>query len=149
MWTAKTLIRLGRCLGWSESSLAAHSLCWFCHEVAHIMKSSWSIDSLFITLNFLRLFRASFQLCVTRDFLSHSTTKPAKWPVCPAKTQISLGIRHTLSNPHEECLGLYKATDKAEAKTDQAGQMFEAVSWSETSLRIQHILLVLSVNKIF
>ena len=24
------------CPGWSESSLGAHSLCWFCHEVAQI-----------------------------------------------------------------------------------------------------------------
>ena len=24
------------CPGWSESSLGAHSLCWFCHEVAHL-----------------------------------------------------------------------------------------------------------------
>ena len=30
------LIRLGGCPGWSESSLGAHSLCWFCHVVAQI-----------------------------------------------------------------------------------------------------------------
>ena len=35
MQTAKTLIRLGGCPGWSESVLCAHSFCWFCHEVAH------------------------------------------------------------------------------------------------------------------
>ena len=29
--TAETLIRLGGCPGWSESSLGAHSFCWFCH----------------------------------------------------------------------------------------------------------------------
>ena len=34
MRTAKTLIRLGGCPGWSESLLGAHSLCWFCHEAA-------------------------------------------------------------------------------------------------------------------
>ena len=34
--TAKTLIRLGGCPGWSESSLGAHSLCWFCHVAAHL-----------------------------------------------------------------------------------------------------------------
>ena len=33
---AKTLIRLGGCPGWSESSLGAQSLCWFCHVAAHI-----------------------------------------------------------------------------------------------------------------
>ena len=36
MRTAWTLIRLGRCPGLSESSLGAHSLCWFCHEAAHM-----------------------------------------------------------------------------------------------------------------
>ena len=35
MWTAETLIRLGGCPGWSESSLGAHSLCWSCHVTAH------------------------------------------------------------------------------------------------------------------
>ena len=35
MRTAKTLIRLGGCPGWSESSLGAQSFCWFCHEAAH------------------------------------------------------------------------------------------------------------------
>ena len=33
--TAKTLIRLGGCPGWSESSLGAQSHSWFCHEAAH------------------------------------------------------------------------------------------------------------------
>ena len=32
MRTAKTLIRLGRCPGLSESMLGAQSFCWFCHE---------------------------------------------------------------------------------------------------------------------
>ena len=36
MRTAKTLMRLGGCPGWSESSLGAQSLCWFCHVVAHV-----------------------------------------------------------------------------------------------------------------
>ena len=35
MLTAKTLIRLGGCPGWSESLLGAHSFCWFCHIPAH------------------------------------------------------------------------------------------------------------------
>ena len=26
-----------RCPGWSESSLGAHSFCWFCHVVAHLI----------------------------------------------------------------------------------------------------------------
>ena len=36
MQTAKTLIRLGKCPGLSESSLGAHSFCWFCHVAAHL-----------------------------------------------------------------------------------------------------------------
>ena len=34
--TAKTRIRLGGCPGWSESSLGAQSLCWFCHVATHL-----------------------------------------------------------------------------------------------------------------
>ena len=33
----RRLIRMGRCLGWSESSLGAHSFCWFCHVAAHLL----------------------------------------------------------------------------------------------------------------
>ena len=36
MRTAKTLIRLGGCPGWSKSSLGAHSFFWFCHVAANI-----------------------------------------------------------------------------------------------------------------
>ena len=32
----RRLIRLGGFPGWSESSLGAHTFCWFCHVVAHI-----------------------------------------------------------------------------------------------------------------
>ena len=39
--TAKTLIRLGGCLGWSESLLGAHSLCWFCHVTAQILSTAF------------------------------------------------------------------------------------------------------------
>ena len=44
---AKTLIRLGGCPGWSESSLGAHSFCWFCHVVAQIIifALKWEIES--------------------------------------------------------------------------------------------------------
>ena len=31
------MFRLGECLSRSESSLCAHSFCWFCHVVAHIL----------------------------------------------------------------------------------------------------------------
>ena len=35
----RRLIRLGGCPGWSESSLGAHSLCWFCHEAGQLCLS--------------------------------------------------------------------------------------------------------------
>ena len=35
--TAKTLMRLGGCPDWSESSLSALSFYWFCHVAAHVM----------------------------------------------------------------------------------------------------------------
>ena len=41
-WAVKTLIRLGGCPGWSESSLCAHSFCWFCHVAARISTGSLS-----------------------------------------------------------------------------------------------------------
>ena len=41
MRTAKTLIRLGGCPGWSESSLGAQSFCWFCHEVTQMYLLFW------------------------------------------------------------------------------------------------------------
>ena len=40
MQTAKTLIRLGGCPGWSESSLGTQPFCWFCHVVAQISLAS-------------------------------------------------------------------------------------------------------------
>ena len=53
MWTAKTLIRLGGCPGWSKSMLGHWWFCWFCHEVAPIVDpmewlctSTWKITDL-------------------------------------------------------------------------------------------------------
>ena len=64
------LIRLGGCPGWSESLLGTQSLCWFCHVVA----------KLFVMMQ------------EPAENMSRTMTKPTKWSVCPAKTQISLGI---------------------------------------------------------
>ena len=44
MRTAKTLIGLGGCQGWSESSLGAHSFCWFCHVTAHLQTAKTYIN---------------------------------------------------------------------------------------------------------
>ena len=45
MRTAKTLIRLGGCPGWSESSLGTQSFCWFCHEGAHFTISAIYLEA--------------------------------------------------------------------------------------------------------
>ena len=94
----KTLIRLDGCPGWSESSLGAHSFCWFCHVVAH----NYDRTSKFIGENaglnkqrnlFSKPCFDTFYFCWN---MSSSMTKP-RWPVHPAKTQISLGIRQVWS----------------------------------------------------
>ena len=63
--TANTLIRLGGCSGWSESSLDAHSLCWFCRVVAHM--------SYLITTH-LRKFYFSYNITVYTQYFC--TKKP-------------------------------------------------------------------------
>ena len=61
-----------------------------------------------------------------RLYLSHHTTKPTKWPVRPAKTQISLGIRPVWS---ESLLSAWRklgslATHWAHSEdSDQTGRM--------------------------
>ena len=49
MRTVKTLMRLGRCPDWSESSLGAHSFCWFC--------MSWLILLLSVYIALLNLMK--------------------------------------------------------------------------------------------
>ena len=48
MRTAKTLIRLGWCPGWSESSLGAQSFCWFCHVAAQLLAKQYERCSKYI-----------------------------------------------------------------------------------------------------
>ena len=88
MRTAKTLIKLGGCQGWSESSLGAQSLCWFWHVAAHIgfgqlcpCRSIWSI-----TLTYVQQFRSVLvhhtNLCKeTVDNVWSTTPSYAKKPV--------------------------------------------------------------------
>ena len=71
MRTAKTLIRLGGCPGWSESSLGAHSLCWFCHVTARLVLprflSSCSFSPFSIVITSLR--EAEDGLCACRTIV--------------------------------------------------------------------------------
>ena len=59
--------------------------------------------------------------------MCQSTTKPTKWPVCPAKIQISLGSAQThqsLPCPHEEALGSWLPIHKAHSKdSNQPGHL--------------------------
>ena len=58
MWTVNTLVSLGGCQGWSESSLGTQSLCWFCHVASHISLKylSFSPVHLFCNLLFIHTF---------------------------------------------------------------------------------------------
>ena len=67
--------------------------------------------------------------------MSRSMTKPTKWPVCPAKTQISLGIRPVRSVFTVHSTGSYGP------KVSWCGQRAE--DWSDWAVA-QVILLVLS-----
>ena len=66
MRTAKTLIRLGECPGWSETLLGGHSLCRFCHVAAHLF------DKSFTTVWMLKWTASSefgtYRLCEQRRF---------------------------------------------------------------------------------
>ena len=61
--TAKTLIRLGGCPGWSESSLGTKSFCWFCHEVAqNSSSSSLHMQHIYISSRFYISHRTQYEI---------------------------------------------------------------------------------------
>ena len=122
MRTAKTLIRLGRCPGWSETSLGAQSLCWFCHVAAYFMTNlhkrmlpDWRIEPVtsWIPVGQASNGAAGLGTHKKRDrvvwfcwWSSKCACVAIKWGKCeprhdktnkvsvrPVKTQISLGIR--------------------------------------------------------
>ena len=109
MRSAKTLIRLGGCSGWSESMLGSHWLRWFCRVAAHIAKSWIISDSCFCSGNCLfvcakcivyilivvnkllvSIFHALELWHFSIWYMSLLMTKPKKWFVRPAKTLILL-----------------------------------------------------------
>ena len=93
--TAKTLIRLGGWPGWSESSLGAHSFCWFYHVVAHLTSMTllrWSVSVHLPCLLRLEIRRLDQTILKRQKYWSRLMTKTTKWHVRPAKTQISLGV---------------------------------------------------------
>ena len=48
-------MRLGGRPGWSESSLVAHSFCWFCHVVAHLSFNPFIFDIFLMNLPFYEM----------------------------------------------------------------------------------------------
>ena len=85
---AKTLIRLGGCPGWSESSLGVHSFCW----VLSCRGSFCCLSSRQTFRYQAMLFCEELNIAANALNMSRFMTKPTKLHVCPAKTQISLGI---------------------------------------------------------
>ena len=68
--TAKTLIRLGGCPGWSDSPLGAQSFCWFCHEEAYTGFGDFRrITLIFLSLSLFSHGNASYKVC----FINHPT----------------------------------------------------------------------------
>ena len=67
--TAKTLIRLGRCPDWPESSPGAQPHCWFCHEAAPL-----STESIIVVSMVLSLFINCDSLVVTPLKIHHTLT---------------------------------------------------------------------------
>ena len=74
----KTRSRLGRCPDWSKSLLSTQVILLFCCAPAHINITPGL--NMFASCNFMQ------------KHLSCLMTKPTKWFVHPAKTQICLGI---------------------------------------------------------
>ena len=69
--------------------------------------------------------------------MTHGMTKPTKWHVRPAKTQISLGIRpsdQSLRCPHVETLGSWLSLEHTAKALIRLGR---CPGWSESSLGTQ------------
>ena len=132
MWTAKTLIRLGGCPGWSESSLGAHSFCWFCHIAAHLyyaLKSLWwyCVNFALQQFDFYWIKRCNIlQYVYAFCYYEPPRDKTTKMTMRPAKTQISLGVRPVWS-ASSQC-AQWVAKDRSFLRadsedTDQTGRM--------------------------
>ena len=126
MRTAKTLIRLGGCPGWSESSLGSHSFCWFCHFAAYIimvstisvipkMKSQiWCHEYVCLSL-LTKNFKPFLQL----SFLSAQLTIHSRWK-CNDQEPIQ---SNSTSCPRQNTRdGIKNKTAQAESQEDSPQQ---------------------------
>ena len=109
------------CPGWSESSLGAHSFCWFCHVAAHLL------NSLIIVFSHWRLYRMG-------QHFSRNMTKPTKW-VCAQRrlrsAWASAQSDQSLRCPHEESLGSYLPIER---KAETLIRLGGCPGWPESSL---------------
>ena len=70
------LIRLGRCPGWSESLLEAHSFCWFCHVAAQLYNTALTTTTQLIKFTTSLTTKQSFNKHIippTQISLEHGT----------------------------------------------------------------------------
>ena len=144
MRTVKSLIRLGGCPGWSESSLGAHATLL----VLSRSGSFWDHYSNFLGVRTFRNFTVHLLNSSKQDSSfeppHNKTNKMAKWHVRPAKTHISLGICPVWS---ESSLSTWRklgtlATHWAHSEdSDQTGRMPRPI-WVFVGRTV--ILLVLS-----
>ena len=79
------LIRLGRCPGWSESSLGAMPFCWFSHEAAHLISKIHKKTSKVTTQISLciweiwSVFAVTWSLVVVMEFNVPLATRSWQW----------------------------------------------------------------------
>ena len=88
MRPAKTQMSLGIRSVWSESSLFAH---WIAEDPMLLQADQAFVGFVMRRLNYEHSEEGESQ--IGRLHMSRLMIKPTKWPVRPAKTQVSLGIR--------------------------------------------------------
>ena len=185
-WRVKTLIRLGGCSGWSESSVGAHAIllvlswCAFCNydlKSSNIMDyknftvfnrttlphcsefKGFKISYILGNVSWISLPKTAFghRLIVLTQCVKIMTRKVPifkvfyyhKWavqsttirPVCPAKTQIKLGIHSVWS---DLSCALWVAEEPKVTSAKTRSRLGGCPGWSENLLCAQVILLVLS-----
>ena len=85
MGTANTLIRLGRCPGWSESSFGAH-------VILLVLSCGGSYGTAYTSFPVSNNNMKLLWWFILKWHLSHLMTKPTKWSLRPVRTPISLGV---------------------------------------------------------
>ena len=98
--TAKTLMKLGRCQGWSESSQGAQLFCWFRHEAA---QKYWT-RKLLMVISYVNktqkcwVFAQVFFLCIKLQYWLSVIT----WPSKIGRMFLYFRILRIMPTPHKE-----------------------------------------------